>query len=379
MRADQSVRSYPKMSNVSPRQHLRSIERTNERHEGREEFVCLDRNERASPFPDHLLREMLSSISSRDLTAYPDPGPFVSRVVEYLESEYPEDWIVETAGSDAALRRILMAYLRPGGTVVFPNPSYAMYDLYTRVFEGISKPVDYRADRSLAIEDLLAAIVERTNVVVIGNPNQPTGTTMLASLLERVVAQAAKVGALCVVDEAYYPFHAETMLPSVRKFDNLIVIRTLSKYPGVAGLRLGYAVAPPHLIKGLIAVRGGSEISGVSLAIGCYLLSHRKIAEEFRVGAEAGRQLLVERARQLGFEAPECAANFQLLRCPAAIDPGDLTGALKRRKYLVKSGFGHPSMRHCVRVSVDGPDIIKPFLVALESAAREVAAKDAVR
>jgi histidinol-phosphate aminotransferase len=364
------------MSNVSPRQHLRSIERTNERHERRETFVCLDRNERASAFPDHLLHDILASVSSRDLTAYPDPGPFVSRIAQSIG--YDEDWIVETAGSDAALRRVLMAYLRPGGTVVFPNPSYAMYGLYTRVFEGIAKPVDYRADRSLAIEELLEAIGEGTNGVIVGNPNQPTGTAMPPSLLERVVARAAAVGALCVVDEAYYPFHSETILSGVKRFGNLIVIRTLSKYPGVAGLRLGYAVGPPHLIKGMIAVRGGSEISGVSLAIGCYLLDHPDIAEEFYVAVEAGRRLLVERAQQLGFEVPPCAANFQLLRCPTAIDADELTGALKARGYLVKSGFGHPSMRQCVRVTVNGPDIIRPFLAALEQAAREVVAKDAV-
>jgi histidinol-phosphate aminotransferase len=364
------------MSNVSPRQHLRSIERTNERHERRETFVCLDRNERASAFPDHLLRDMLASVSSRDLTAYPDPGPFVSRVSHSIG--YSEGWIVETAGSDAALRRALMAYLRPGGAVVFPHPSYAMYDLYTRVFEGISKPVDYRADRSLAIESLLEAIGEGTNVVIIGNPNQPTGTVMPTGMLERVVARSAAVGALCVVDEAYYPFHSETILSGVQRFENLIVVRTLSKYPGVAGLRLGYAVGPPHLIKGMVAVRGGSEISGVSLAIGCYLLDHPAIAREFHAAVEAGRQLLVERARKIGLEVPPCAANFQLLRCPPAIDADDLAGALKARGYLVKSGFAHPSMRQCIRVTLNGLDIVRPFVAALELATREVTAKDAV-
>jgi histidinol-phosphate aminotransferase len=364
------------MSSVSPRPHLRSIERTNERHERRETFVCLDRNERASAFPDQLLRDMLASVSSLDLTAYPDPGPFVSRIAQSIG--YQEDWIVETAGSDAALRRVLMAYLRPGGTVVFPHPSYAMYDLYTRVFEGISKPVDYRADRALAIDELLDAIDEGTNVVIIGNPNQPTGTTMPASTLERVVTRAAAVGALCVVDEAYYPFHSETILAALQRFENLIVVRTLSKYPGVAGLRLGYAVGPPHLIKGMIAVRGGSEISGVSLAIGCYLLDHPDIAAEFHAAVEAGRKLLVERAQQLGFEVPPCAANFQLLRCPTAIDSDELTSALKARGYLVKSGFAHPSLQQCLRVTLNGSDIMRPFLTALELAAREVAAKDAV-
>src|SRR5262245_12899920 len=306
------------MPDFPPREHLRSIERTNERHEGRDRFVCLDRNERASPFSDELLRQMLSRLTSRDLTAYPDPGPFVRRLS--AKTGMAEDWICETAGSDAAVRRLLMAYLKPSGKVLFGNPSYAMYDLYTRIFEGIPQGIEYHQDRSLDIGALLAAIAPGVNVVVIANPNQPTGTAVPLDELERVIARAAQVGALCAVDEAYYPFHPETVLPLVSRFGNLVVTRTLSKYPGVAGLRLGYAVGTPSLMKGLTAVRGGSEVSGVSLALGCYLLEHPEIAEEFRTAVEAGRKVLIDAAGRLGFEVLDCVTNFQLLRCPADID-----------------------------------------------------------
>jgi histidinol-phosphate aminotransferase len=360
------------MPDFLPREHLRPIERTNERHEGRDRFICLDRNERASPFSDALMRRMLAELTSRDLTAYPDAGPLVRRLSAQVG--LPEDWICETAGSDAALRRMLMAYLPSGGIVLFANPSYAMYDIYTRIFEGVPRSVEYRPDRSLDIDAMLGAIVPGVQVVIIANPNQPTGTAAPLDALERLVVRAAQVGALCVVDEAYYPFHAETILPLVDRMNNLIVTRTLSKYPGVAGLRLGYAVGAPSLMKGLTAVRGGSEVSGVSLALGCYLLDHPDIAEEFRVAAEAGRTILIEAARPLGFEALPCVANFQLLRAPPGIDADDVAQALKRRGYLVKSGFGHVSMRQCIRISLNGPDIMDPFVIALAAAAEEIQA-----
>ena len=358
------------MPDVLPREHLRAIERTNERHERRDRFICLDRNERASPFSDALMQQMLSGLTSRDLMAYPDPGPFVSRLAAQVG--LPEDWICETAGSDAAVRRLLMAYLKPGQTVLFTNPSYAMYEIYTRIFEGIPKSVDYRADRSLDIDAFLAAIEPGVSIVIIANPNQPTGTALPLVALERVVTRAAQVGALCAVDEAYYPFHAETMLPLIGGTSNLIVTRTLSKYPGVAGLRLGYAVGAPSLMKGLTAVRGGSEVSGVSLAFGCYLLDHPEIAEEFRAAVEVGRSILVDAARRLGFEVLPCVTNFQLLRSPQGVDVSEVTQALERRGYLVKSGFSHPSMRRCMRISVNGPDVMGPFVVAFAAAVEDV-------
>jgi histidinol-phosphate aminotransferase len=156
------------------------------------------------------------------------------------------------------------------------------------------------------------------------------------------------------------------------------VTRTLSKYPGVAGLRLGYAVGSPALMKGLTAVRGGSEISGVSLALGCYLLDHPEIAEAFREAVEAGREILIAAAQRLGFEVLPCAANFQLLRSPAKIDADDVANALERRGYLVKSGFRHASMRQCIRISLNGPDVMRPFADAFVDAVGDCAHRAAL-
>lgn len=358
------------------REHLRSIERTDERHERRDRFICLDRNERASPFPDAQLQQMLAVLTPRDLMAYPDPGPFVSRIAALVG--LPEDWICETAGSDAAVRRLLMAYLRPGSAVLFANPSYAMYGIYTRIFEGEPRTVEYGPDRDLDVDAFVAAIVPGVSVVIIANPNQPTGTALSEDALERIAACAAANGALCAIDEAYYPFYAETALPLVQRFANLIVTRTLSKYPGVAGLRLGYAVGSPALMKGLTAVRGGSEISGVSLALGCYLLDHPEIAEAFREVVEAGREILIGAAQCLGFEVLPCAANFQLLRSPSGVDADAVARALKRRGYLVKSGFHHPSMLQCIRISLNGPDVMRPFADAFVDAVGDCAQRTVV-
>ena len=114
--------------------HLRSISRASERHLGREGFIGLDRNERVSPIPETQFRAMLASLKMDDLTAYPDAGPFVMRIS--AATKLPEDWIAETAGADAGIRRLFMAYLRAGDGVVTLKPSYTMYEIYAGMFQG---------------------------------------------------------------------------------------------------------------------------------------------------------------------------------------------------------------------------------------------------
>jgi histidinol-phosphate aminotransferase len=351
---------------IEPRDHLRTIYRTSERHEGRAGFVCLDRNERTSPLPDAVFRDMLASVSMRDLMAYPDAGGLVSRLAKVLQ--LPEDCIAETAGSDNAIRRTFMAYLRPGAEIVSADPSYAMYEIYTRIFQGVPRRIAYGNDRHLDVAAFLAAIRPGVAIVVLANPDQPMGTVQSPGDIQRIIARAADVDAVCLVDEAYFPFHPETVVPLVRKFGNLVVARTFSKYPGCAGMRLGYAVASPKLIEGLMKVRGGNEVSGISLALGCYLLDHPEIAEDFRHAVENGRRVLLAGSHPLGFEALPSFGNFQLLRCPRGLSATALAEALKARNVLVKAGFTHPAIADCIRVTLNGPDVMHPFASVMATA-----------
>jgi histidinol-phosphate aminotransferase len=358
------------MSSPPLKDHLRQVRRASERHLGREGFIGLDRNERVSPIPEPLFREMLAALTMEDLTAYPDAGSFVARLSAQVG--LPEDHIAETAGADAGIRRIFMAYLRPGESVVMLNPAYSMYELYARIFQGELKRVDYRKDRRCDVAAILAAVQPGVRIVILANPNQPTGTAIDTADVRGIVARAGEVGAVCVIDEAYHPFHPATVAPLVKDFDNLVVLRSFSKYPGCAGIRIGYALAVPSLIQGLMSVRGGSEVSGVSLAFACYLLDHPEIAEDFRLAAEAGRRMVDEAASRLGLEPLACVTNFQLLRCRQDDGAKAIAAALKRRRYLVRADFKHPSLENCLRISLNGPDVMTQFIAALADSVLEV-------
>jgi histidinol-phosphate aminotransferase len=353
------------MPSPLPNAHLLAIARDQERHLSREGYLRLDRNERVSALPEKHFRAMVAQLSVDVLMAYPDAGAFVDRVA--ASTGLPVDHVVPTAGSDGGIRRIFTAFVSPGDVVQIANPTYAMYDVYSRIFQARARKIDYPPNLQLDVEAFVNAIDSRTRMVALADPDQPSGSTVTASDLRRIVSKCAEVGAVCVVDEAYYPFHAITVVPLIHEFDNLLVVRSFSKLPGTAGLRLGCALGAPKLVAGVDAVRGANEVAAISLLFGAYMLDHPEIADEFVALVEQGRKVLLDRVTPLGFEAPHCSANFQLLRCPHLVDATSLGEKLKRRHVLIKAGFSHPSVKNCIRVSVNGPEIMTAFCDVLDT------------
>jgi len=191
----------------------------------------------------------------------------------------------------------------------------------------------------------------------------------------RVIATAAHaVQTLLIIDEAYYPFHPTTALDLVREFDNVVVTRTFSKVGGLAGLRLGYFIAQPPIPQDVDHVRGAHEVNAMALHVGARILDHPEIGQAFVQRIEAGRAVLLDAAAAVGIHAPSCPANFQLLELNVSLNPSRVVQELKDRGYLVKGGFTHPSVVHCIRVTLDGPDVMKGFVQAL----REVVSRAVV-
>ncbi len=353
---------------VELRPHLQAIERIDSA-DIRGDFVRLDRNDRATPLAEATFREILATLGPEVFAAYPDPQPLNRRLAQSLG--LPEDHVAATNGSDAAIRRAFHAYVGPGDRVVFPEPSYAMYQVYSRVFQGETAKLAYGADRRLDLDRFLALIGEGVRLVCIANPDQPTGGALEADALRRIVTAARQADALCLIDEAYYPSHPVTAVGLIRDYDNLLVTRSFSKSGGIGGLRLGFACAQPAILRGLDKVRGLHEVNQVAIAVGLHLLDHPELIDDYLSEMEAGRALLAEFAERHGFGFPPCPTNFQLIELSDDIDPSAVVQAVKRRGFLVKGGYKAPSVRNCLRVSLAGAELIGRFVAALEQALAE--------
>lgn len=356
---------------IAPIPHLTRIYRDGDRHTGHPGLVGLNRNERVSPLPASVFVGIMARVQPTHLTTYPDLGPLYERLSRTLG--LPEDHILVTPGSDGAIRRALQVFVDSSDIVVLPTPTYAMYPIYASIFRGAVREVPYSADLTLDMSAMLAAIRAGCKLVAVANPSQPTGSALTIENLARIAEAAAAVGAICLVDEAYYPFHPETALPLVRQYENLLVTRTFSKIGGIAGLRVGYAAGCPQLMENMEKVRGASEVNGVGVVAACYLLDNPEVMANFRQEVMEGRALLLQAAAALGIDCPASHGNFQVLRLPGHLPVKAVMQGLERCGYLVKGGFGTP-MQDCIRITLDGPPVITPFITALKKTVAEIEA-----
>ena len=344
---------------IEPNEHLKAIHRTTERMPERRGRVHMDLNERVTPFVAELHARMLAQIPPELLCHYPDPSPLYERLAQRLG--LPEDHLYVTPGSDAGIRMLFQAYLRPGDRVVFPDPTFAMYAVYTRVFQAQARTVPYAAGQALDVEELRRHVADGARILAIANPDQPTGAVMPRKTLLSLAESARDSHTLFIIDEAYYPFYSETAIDFVRTFDNVVVLRTFSKVGGLAGLRVGYLAANPAITDAITRVRGSFEVNTIAIALASYLLDHPAITEGYLHEVERGREVLRELAAELGLGFPPCPANFQLLQFPGLTSTSEVAAELAARGYLVKGGFSAACVRDCIRVTLDGPELMMRF------------------
>jgi histidinol-phosphate aminotransferase len=347
----------------SPNPLLSQIHRLREGGSERIGFIGLDRNERISDLPPEVVDEIRERIGSNTLTTYPVTKPLHDAVAQSLG--VGSDQVLLTPGSDAAVKAFFHVYSEPGTTAVMLEPSYAMYPIYAQMFGTRPRPIPFAADLTVNREELLAAVDDDVRLVLLANPNQPTGTVLSDELIEELLIKAAGLGALVLVDEAYYPFSGNSLLPLLPLHDNLVITRTFSKAWGLAGARVGFVIADPSVISNLYKVRSAYDVSALSAECASVMLAHPEVAAAYVAEVEAGRDLLSKRAKLMGLTPLPSLTNFQLLELSSSDEPSQIVERLYDLGYLVKGPFTAPCLQDCIRVTLGPPAMMDDFADAL--------------
>jgi histidinol-phosphate aminotransferase len=244
---------------------------------------------------------------------------------------------------------------------MYPSPTFVMYSMGA-TFSGMrAVSVPLRDDFSLDADAFIARMqAEKPALVFLAYPNNPTGVLYPENDLVRILK--ASTG-LVVIDEAYHVFAGKSFLPRLAEFDNLVVIRTVSKL-GLAGIRLGYLVGRPEWVAQLDKVRPPYNVSVLTQAAALFMLERLDVLEEQASRIVSERKNLGETLRALkGVTVYPSEANFFLIRVPNA----DRTyAALKQQNVLVRNL--NPGIRNCLRVTVGTPDENRILVTALREA-----------
>ncbi|MGH7143364.1 MAG: histidinol-phosphate transaminase [Planctomycetota bacterium] len=329
--------------------------------------IKLNTNE--NPYPPSpqvvaALQKFLSDGGDR-LRLYPNRFAQSLRAKAAQIFNLPEDYILCGNGSDELLTMITRAYVGPRqrGEIVYPYPSYILYETLAEIEDAKSKTLDFPPDFS--IPEGLA--VTSARVLFLANPNSPSGTI---TSLEKVRALAQTFQGLVVIDEAYADFADFNCLSLVRELDNVVVLRSFSKSYSLAGMRLGLAFAQPEIIASLMKVKESYNVDALAAVAGVAALDDQAHLAKNVAAVRATRTKLTEDLRKLGWEVLPSQANFVYARVRWNGPTAEATYmALKQHDILVRY-FPHRLLEDGLRISVGNDMEIAALVNVLERLAK---------
>jgi len=287
----------------------------------------LSSNENAlGPSPQAILAYQQAGES---LALYPDSGAQDLRAELANLYQLPAAQFICGSGSDEILQLLAYAYLQAGDEAIHTAHGFLIYRLVTQAAGAIPKPVP-EPNLKPDIELILRAVTDRTRIIFLANPNNPTGTLLTNEELH-YLHERLRGDILLVLDEAYGEYVTDTAYASgltwfaadkdKEQAHNVIVTRTFSKIYGLAGLRLGYAFAAPPIIDALNRLRGAFNVNNPALQAGVAALRDQAHITKSQTHNEKWRNWLVQEINKMGFEAINGAANFLLIKCTTYTDP----------------------------------------------------------
>jgi histidinol-phosphate aminotransferase len=318
-------------------------------------YIKLNTNENPYP-PSPKVAEAIRRCATADVRLYPDPMASALREAAAARFDLTPDHVLAGNGSDELLALVLRACVDPGDRVVYPVPTYSLYDTLVAIAGGAAVRVPWPEDYSLP--DGVAEADGR--VTFLCNPNAPSGTMVP---IDAVAALSERLSGLLVVDEAYVDFADDSALRLVRERSNLLVLRTLSKSFSLAGLRIGLAFGDPALIRELCTVKDSYNLNRISIAAGAAALEDYEVMREHVRRIRATRARLSDGLRALGYSVPPSQANFVLARQPGR-DQRGVYEALKQRRILVRY-FATAQLSDALRISVGADEEVDALLAAL--------------
>jgi len=330
--------------------------------------LFLDKNENVDPELAEVVRAAAIEVLAGSQNTYPESASLYEKLANF-EGVRPEQLCL-AAGSDGAIRSVFEAFIQPGEPVLRTNPTFAMYGVYAQIFGATDIAVDYRRGSDgpiLDTDELIKLIGEKKpRLVCIPNPDSPTGTVIEHNILASVIDASREVNAVCLIDEAYYPFYELTAVDMLSEFENLIVVRSTGKAWGMAGFRIGYAIASPQIANLLHKVKGMYETGTVAMAVFEAMLSRSDEVNKSVLRIKEGKELMLKSMERLNFQTVASHGNF--LHVNFGDEAERIHNSLSNHVYY-RQETSHPSLMGFSRFSMAPPEIIQQLVDYINAAA----------
>ncbi|WP_156856042.1 histidinol-phosphate transaminase [Oceanobacillus sp. AG] len=323
------------------------------------EIIKLNTNENPYP-PSPLVLKAIKKEVGQSLRLY--PSPTVDTLREEIANLY--DLGKENAfignGSDEVLAFSFMAFFEPGQAIRYPDISYSFYPVYAKLFDIPVEEIPLQDDFSIKPSDYY----DSEGGVIFPNPNAPTSLYLNLAGIEEILRH--NQDRVVIVDEAYIDFAEESAVGLLKKYDNLLVIQTMSKSRALAGLRLGFALGSPELIEGLVRIKDSFNsytIDRLAIAGGVAAIKDKAYFTEKKEKVIATRSWVTEELEKRGFTVLPSQTNFLFVTHPEK-DAARLYEQLKENLILVRY-FNKPEIANFIRITIGTDEEMKTFFHVL--------------
>lgn len=298
--------------------------------------------------------DAIRQLTAEEVAYYPDYSALSGECAAYLGVREPQ--LVLTNGLDEGLLASTVSCF--GGfpdsqgppEAIIPMPAFEMYSVFVRAAGGRMVDVSPKPDFAFQLREICDKVTERTRIVFLTNPNNPTGQLIPREAL-REIARCVPSAVTVILDEAYYDFCGETFLPELDAHPNLIIGRTFAKAHGLAGLRAGCLIGNPDRLENIRNAVPPYSISVFAAAGWRAALRDREYLAWYRTQVEESRELLYGACERLGLPYWKSAGNFVLIDVGRAGKPEEIVEAFAARGILVRDRSHDPGCRGCIRIT----------------------------
>jgi histidinol-phosphate aminotransferase len=329
----------------------------------------LDMNESTTGCSPRVLAK-LRSLDARTLALYPRRESGEKLVADFLGVDTAQ--LLLTNGADEAIDLLCRAYLEPGNEIIIVVPAFAMYEVFAQTEDAKVVRVPTGPEFSFPLQGILNALTANTRMVVLCNPNNPTGLAADRASILKVIEAAPHAAVL--LDEAYFDFYGQTLIDQVGKLPNLFVARTFSKAYGLAGMRLGALVGDQEQMSVLRRLATPFNVNAFAIACLAEALADSAFVQGYVAQVRATREWLQRELEQLNFKCWPSQANFIL--CRFGEEKKAILDALRARSISLRD---RPDCPGCVRITIGTQAEMEHVVGELKAVLAQLPVKQASR
>ena len=305
-------------------------------------ILNLDRNEKTQELSGKYKKIFNKYILNLNLNYYPNLTQTYDKLSRHLKLR--KENILITEGVSGAIKNILDSItINNNVEIIVPKPSFALYEVYSKIYDIKVKTFSYDSYFNLNAEKIFKLVTKNTSIVFLPFPNIPGEGNLKLSLINKLAEFLNKKKVLLAVDEVYFPFNRITSMPLIKKYANLVVMRSFSKAYGLAGARIGYLLSNKNNIKVFSSTKGGYETNMLSAHAIHFALDNHQITKNYIKDVRNGLNYLKKQLKKMKIKFHGGTnSNFIFIDLNDRFFAKKIFNKLKKQKIIVRYGYKYP-------------------------------------